>query len=364
VATVKKDPKLANRGFFSNTEKIHVRSNVLQLNVQGRPEGASTGWWLPAQTVSLTADWDTDINTARVDEPITRKLMLSAKAVHSTQLPMIKPPELDSAKIYPDQPQVSSQQLDDAIVSYRTEKWAVIPRKPGSLRLPEIRLSWYDTIRGEYKEEIIPAETINVLPADNSSQEQAVEGEKVTETGSVDSSNQTISVDDKTAVTPKKHTVKLIEQDDEHIWKVIAIVAMTGWVISILVWWSRTSGSRKRNTRPQLKHRSARVADLKLVNRACKSGKPGEINAALLAWSKDQWPDRQVRNLQHIAKILEDKKGRLAMILSKIEAALYSSKKETVQCHGLARDLRDAVKRQGNKLQKMKNHANSLLPHL
>ncbi len=361
AATVKKDPNNRNRGFFSNTEQIHVRSNGLSLDVQSRPENVDeSGWWLPAETLSFTADWDSDVNNARVDEPITRTLMLSAKGVHRTQLPSIEPPELDTAKIYPDQPETSSQQLDDSILSYRTDKWAIIPRKPGPLELPEIRLSWYDTLNEQFKEEVIAAEVINILPAINTSQHSVPD--VTTSSEVLDQADSTLT----NQVDSKKDPVQSFQQSNgaDPYWKIIAIISIIGWVILLCIWLFRSRSTPKTeqlNTSPR---RSAWVADLKHVDDACKSEDPSAISSALLEWSKDQWPDGRARNLKDMVSILKVENDQLGILFRNIDESLYSPIGKSIQCKELAKHLNNAVKQLATNDQTNVFRNGGNLPHL
>lgn len=346
VATVRKAPGGSNQGFFSNTEKIHVISNELTIDIKPRPAGGQSAWWLPAETLNLTAQWSGDINSVRVNEPITRKLMLSAKGVHSTQLPELQTPAMENAKIYPDQAETTTRQLNQSIVSYRTDKWAFIPQKSGPLQIPELRFEWFDTVNNQYQEEVIPAETIEVLPAAVSiEQGQAHSAVPEENSANLKDSSDIQSESLNGSSTNTITGVATVDNTDKAVWIWILLGVVIGWLSLIAAMVVRRSLENSDTQRQQKIRRSPRVASLKEVTVACKQGDPKKINSAVIDWAADQWPKGRVRNLKSIVAVLKIEGTDLAAQLQQIDAQTYSSRTdEHINCQNLVSELRRAVK--------------------
>lgn len=337
VASVRQDGR-STRSLFTPTRKISVSSNRVTLDVKPRTNG--TGWWLPAETLSLTAEWNEMPDEVTVDEPITRTIQMSVKGLHGTQLPSIEPPQLDSARIYPDQADTQNQVVDDSIVSYQTQKWAIIPRRPGPLVLPEIRLEWFDTLSREVKVAVLPEQTIQV---------SAKISDPVSETPpiaeSTEQADEFRNEDSKNVASEKLPVVEPVvrEADASNVWKLLAIVSLVGWLLTMTVWWwkSRTGGAQDVRSSKMLYRKNASLRD---VASACETNNPSRINEALLTWAKLQWADdlERPRNLSQLASKLGS--VELLQFFTRLEQSLYSTDSEPVDCGELVAKIRQAIK--------------------
>ncbi len=367
VATVKKKVNRANNGFFTPTQKIRLRSNSLTLQVKAKPEMSQSAWWLPAETVDLTSSWTTDIAQARVDEPITRNINLSVKGVHSTQLPPIDPPTLDSAKIYPDKPEISSQQLSNSLLSYRVDKWAVIPRKAGPLHLPEIKLEWFDTINGRIRHAILPSETIEVLPAISTAKSN--QPLPVVQSPDVQTAQVTPPESEDNAINVVVESVPQSGPDHLAInnrWQWLSALAFIGWILTAFLWWFKASSQRSNAKMQAVSVGAVKTASLKAVELACQQGDVQAIRRALGDWSNQQWSDNPNLNLKEIPQKLGSEDPELLLFFSRLDAALYSSQAEKIQCNELTKRIKQAIKLYNQRIRDRAMSAESkhLLPQL
>ena len=331
LATIRDDSR-SGRSLFTPTRKIRVNSNTVTLTVDPRAASSSSSWWLPAQALSLTHDWSADPMQARVDEPITLTLQLSAKGLQGSQLPPIVPPELSQARIYPDQAEVRDQMLEDAVVSYRVEKWAIIPREAGDITLPPIRLEWFDTERQELRYATLPAQTLRVSgpanPAPAPPPDQTVPAPIAADLAPA-------------AVTPPIATADSpaapVENATSPWWRWLALVAMAGWMLTGLLWALRARRARQPLRSPSSAPTPRASVSLNGVKAACATGDAASVSEALLAWGKGRWPDNPPRNLSGIAQRISS--PTLSERVAAIEAALYSAEGGQVDC----RDVVDAL---------------------
>jgi hypothetical protein len=155
------------RGFFSPTRKLTRRTDAIRLEVQARPSSGSP-WWLPASAVTLDSEWAGGTDRAIVDQPLTRSINLRAGGVMDTQLPDISLPAIDGASLYAEEPTRAMGMNQRGLVAEQTIKWALIPQREGELVLPAITVQWFNTDTGRFETAALPAETLQVGPADES----------------------------------------------------------------------------------------------------------------------------------------------------------------------------------------------------
>ncbi|MES2199236.1 MAG: BatD family protein [Chlamydiota bacterium] len=148
---------------FDRLEPFTLKTSEISLDVQPAISGITS--WLPAQSLKIEEVLD-DSQGIREGEPFTRSFKISAEGVRSNQLPSLN--DLQSSdgqfKIYADKPEFGDEVKDQRVKSYRKEQYTLIPKKPGSLVLPEITLSWWDVVKKEKATAIIPARLLQVSP--------------------------------------------------------------------------------------------------------------------------------------------------------------------------------------------------------
>ena len=123
------------------------------------------GAWLPSELVNLDEEWQPNDNTVEVGTPITRTITLTALGVTKEQLPEISMPTIDGIRSYPDQKENNNAVRDGRVVSQQTASYALLPQKPGTYTLPEIKLPWFNTKMNRISLATLPKRTITVTPS-------------------------------------------------------------------------------------------------------------------------------------------------------------------------------------------------------
>jgi hypothetical protein len=102
--------------------------------VRARPPESGSDVWLPAQSLTLSAEGADADSSVHVGEPLTLTLRLKAQGLGFEQLPELKLPKIDGADIYPDKE--TTQNRDDGSWQYgtRERKFAIVPSRSGTLR--------------------------------------------------------------------------------------------------------------------------------------------------------------------------------------------------------------------------------------
>jgi hypothetical protein len=124
--------------------RVTVESEPLTLSVLPKPAEYTGDHWLPARRITLSQQIS-DADTLQVGEPVTRTVILDAVGLEENMIEEPRWPEMQNARIYPDQPQGISRDDEHWVLGHKEFRYAVVPEQAGELVLPEIRLDWWDT---------------------------------------------------------------------------------------------------------------------------------------------------------------------------------------------------------------------------
>ncbi|QGS59625.1 BatD family protein [Shewanella algae] len=153
------------RGMFAFQESRPMQAQSDSMLVSIKPIPAEYhGDWLISDLVMLKEEWD-DKQTFEVGRPITRNLTLLASNADETSLPELKLSLPDNLKSYPEKAQRKTFVRDNQLVSQLTQTIAIVPSKPGSYTLPEIKVPWWNPHLKQQEFALLPARTIQVAPA-------------------------------------------------------------------------------------------------------------------------------------------------------------------------------------------------------
>nr|WP_202932779.1 BatD family protein [Shewanella sp. SE1] len=153
------------RGMFAFQESRPMQAQSDSMLVSIKPIPAEYhGNWLVSDLVMLKEEWD-DKQTFEVGRPITRNLTLLASNADETSLPELKLSLPDNLKSYPEKAQRKTFIRDNQLVSQLTQTIAIVPSKPGSYTLPEIKVPWWNPHLKQQEFALLPARTIQVAPA-------------------------------------------------------------------------------------------------------------------------------------------------------------------------------------------------------
>jgi hypothetical protein len=158
---------------FAQTKPVSVRGEETLIKVKASPNNyPNNDVWLPSELLTLHQEWQNKGKVFKVGEPITRTITLTAAGLAKTQLPEIIMPSTSGLKIYPDQAQLHSNLTKERLVSQKVQNFALVPSKAGQFTLPEISITWFNTVTNKTQYATLPQETImveageGVLPVD------------------------------------------------------------------------------------------------------------------------------------------------------------------------------------------------------
>ena len=330
-----------NRG-----KRIFSKSTTQFLEVIPIPKNFR-GWWLPVKELTIDEKWYPGSNEFRVGEPVTRTITISANGVYGDQIPELKINSHENLKGYVDKPQINTEKNQFGIQGMRTEKWALIPSKPGKVVLPQILVSWWDVTNDELQNTIIPSRIIEVLPAMKNYSKNIINSENNTDTIKNINDLENISTNE----------IKQI-----YIWKVLSTVFAIFWMLTIFFWYltirNKKIKQKKLNDSNENNHKNNVIKETKKLKELLITGSPKTIKLALLNWSKCVWKNDPPKHLEQISdRIPELNKG-----IKLLNNALYGKNKEEVDISNLRREFVSITIPKENNVLKKKSYLSNLYP--
>jgi len=300
--------------FFQSQQRlrrVQVKSDALVLGVMPQPASFNGDIWLPAKRLVLTESWSVDPPAFKVGEPITRTVTIQVIGQTGAQLPEFEIHPTDGIKQYVDQPSVETGLSEGSLVGVREEKFAVIPRKSGTLVLPEIRLFWWDTEMDKEQMATIPPRVIEVAPAEISDQLSQVET-------SVPEEKEPV------VETPSKGPVDLAFVAKFGYWPWLALALGSGWLLTIFAWVYRAKKKRSSAKSGQTSSTSDEISlneAKKQLKSACALNDPNQAKVALIAWVNSAWPENKTHSVLVVGERLHDSTVKQAV--AELDEILY-----------------------------------------
>lgn len=149
----------------SRGRRVTVKSEPITFEVKPRPDSYGGDAWQPARSYNL-GDQVSPGGEIRVGEPVTRTITIDAVGLEENMIAEPAWPEIPDARIYPDQPQGISRDDGEWVLGHKEFRYAVVPDKEGELVLPELKVTWWDTVADEERVSVLPARPVRVLASE------------------------------------------------------------------------------------------------------------------------------------------------------------------------------------------------------
>ncbi|MGB1271255.1 MAG: BatD family protein, partial [Endozoicomonas sp.] len=153
--------------FSRGGKPIVARSPQITIEVKPQPDTYPNHTWLPARNLDITETWSQSLDNLKVGDAITRTITVDADGLGAAQLPPVLMPQPEGVNSYPDRSNTKDMAGADGIRGQRTDSIAMIPTRPGTIHLPAVSVTWFDTESGEPRVASIPEKTLKVLPGEN-----------------------------------------------------------------------------------------------------------------------------------------------------------------------------------------------------
>ena len=310
-----------------NRRRVRVRefTEPMSIDIKSPPSSFTGDTWLPATSLYLSEKWETAPENLMVGESITRTLEIKALGLLGSALPPIGINKTPGLKIYPDMPNVESQQHESGAQSIRQESIALVAVSPTEITLPEVRVPWWDTLNDVERVAIIPAHTFNIIV--NPEIENLVQVPQMSQKPSIDLSPELITPDQ---IEPKstKPGTPVTEPANNQFWYTIIVLILLGWICTTLLL------LKKRTVTNNLETSFSPEPELGLLYKnLCEAIKKDnhEMPKHLILWaskfSKSTNLDLQIQNLHDLEKLNET----IFIQAKAFEAELYAGESTSNQ---------------------------------
>jgi len=282
--------------------RIKRESLPVILNVQPRVPGYTGKYWLPAADIKASQRWyglDGDLTTG---VSVSRSLTIQADGLPAVALPGDLFNLLDSNfTVYADKTQKENGVASERLSSRLDQAHAIVITGQGTIKIPDINFSWWDTDEDIEKKITLPGKTIMVSPPINT------------------------EVNNKPASTEKRGAdsdpLPLLKQWLITDWNWILVATVC--VLILIVCWYAANTKMKR--KPVLENRFS----LSRFKKACISGDASTARAQLIARAREQWPGESIAGLNLLKS--RSNSVNLSKQLECLDAVLYAQDQDQWQ---------------------------------
>ncbi|MBQ4857173.1 BatD family protein [Pseudoalteromonas sp. MMG007] len=271
------------------------------------------GAWLPSELVNLDEQWQPEENTVEVGTPITRTITLTALGVTKEQLPEITMPTIDGIRSYPDEKENNNAVRDGRVVSQQTASYALLPQKPGTYTLPEIKLPWYNTKINRISYATLPKRTITVTGNANTPAPDV--------TNAITSNEQSSEINSSNNLAGKS-TLTPVIQSITPLWLiVVAVLGYILWIITAILFWLNRSTNNELKI-DSLKSNTKAPLSLNRLKNTAKANNSSAFYSELNNVAKEL-TGKNVAAIDALTNLIHS--SELTGLINQLQATLYAN---------------------------------------
>lgn len=337
-----------NFSLFSRPgRQIINRTKPITLNILPIPESYTGKNWLPAENLEIESEIIEDTHSITAGEAITRSIIVRAKGLLSSQLPVTSVASSNTIKAYPDKEKLSNQLINGQVVGIRHDTVAIIPLKAGRFTLPEIKIDWWNTKTNQQETTRLPAQSLLALPNNElttnaqKSQSNTLSETKDSEVKASEEKNsvsqqQTTQAAQQVSKTNEKIVYKEISIT-KNIWFWISIVLFILWMITLALFFvaysnnkkiaKKTSSDSLNNSNKNSSHNKHHNNYLQSVYDACLDNNAHKASQALIQWARYYFKQPTLSGLSAIIQLINDE--QLSNAINNLESSQYSQDKQS-----------------------------------
>ncbi|HSC75872.1 MAG TPA: hypothetical protein VLB90_06535, partial [Pseudomonadales bacterium] len=296
-------PQRNSAGFF-RPSRSQMQLSTDEKSITVVPAESSTNnpqntHWLPASSLEISQEilGADSAHPATAGTAFTRIIRMRAEGLSAEQLP---PPNMQAPgiKVYNETPVLNNKDNQQGVVGMREDRAAVIAAQPGKLLLPAITIPWYDVDAVQWRETVLPATEIDVLPGTtiNSSTSTNTADTK-TSAPTQDKLAQINPTQDHPAATPVVNQTPSTT-NESYLWQISTAVLFTLLLaIIIYLYKQQHRGKQPISDRTTIVDTPVRPSHNTALRHATEQGDLKKIHQTLQAWAKEQEVNRLA--LQH-----------------------------------------------------------------
>ncbi len=310
---------------FAQTKPVSIVGEELKISVLPIPTNyPSNAQWLPTDILTLHQEWQTGNDQFTVGEPITRTITLTAAGLSKAQLPKLEMKSSRGLKIYPDQAELHANLSNDRLVSQKVQNFALVPSTAGEFLLPEMSVTWFNTITNRIEQATLPSQTISVQAAEGSlaSNSDSDFNDTANKAHNATNSASHNIPEDLVSQTPAANTLTSV-QDKRLQWLYLSL-----WLLTSLAWFVHIIYLKKNN------HSSNKAQPNRLTHTgnhyialiaACKKNNAEQALNLVLPWLKELLSSNklglEIHNIAQAQAIVQEQS--FATALNDLQQHLY-----------------------------------------
>ncbi len=333
--------------------QIISRTKPLSLNILPIPENYSGKNWLPAESLEIESEILDNSQEIVVGEAFTRHIIIRAKGLLSSQLPKSSIISSQFFKTYPDKEKLNNQLVNGKVMGIRRDTIAIIPLKAGQFTLPEINISWWNTMTKQQETAHLAARTL-VAKANT---EQAVETKKALASKVVQAEQDNKSVGqtvDKQPVEPDiiKNTAITTTNMLHNPWFWVSMALLLLWLLTLgFVFFIKDNRQHSDKTKSeQLKSTTNSPTQaqqqLQSVYQACDDNNAHQASQSLVQWASHYFKQPMLSGLLALEEFISQ--TALNKAISELESSLYAENKTPWQGKQLKAQLAAYLQQKDN----------------
>ncbi|MBJ7553181.1 BatD family protein [Marinomonas spartinae] len=324
---------------------VRIQSQPINLQVLPIPPSYTNDNWLPSEGVTINTKLEKPKDTVRVGDTVIWTINIDAKDALPEQIPQLTFNSTKAYKLYPEPATFSSQKNDNGIIGHQTIKIQVVPTQKGTIKLPDVSVTYWDTNKRIEKTvtqstpelTVVPLPTSASATTNNGTQKpKALDNPLPPQSRSVAPISLTKLENDQANPsddTPKPIHTQLVKEQNEVNWRLYGIIGLSILLTllllaCLLLFWKKKKSKDDEANVPTLKEfapltSSDEKSAFESLIECCRQDNITELRSHLLEWARHRWGDEQIRSIEDIKRLAGS--VTLTQLLMEAELMLYSN---------------------------------------
>lgn len=299
-------PQISAVVYDAMPERVQATGKPIELIVKPTPQQNTSHQWTPAQRLTLSEQYEPTDLTIKQGNTLTRTISMHAIGLPGELLPVLHFPNHSQYNVYPEKPETHNRVSQHNVIGMQDIRVTYLLNQPGLIKLPAIRVHWFNTRTKQQETTILPSRQITVIK----SRGQTAPAKQTTKPNASVQTTPTPIATDPSLNASHVNTLA---------WWVAGGFAFI-WVVTLLLWWQFHIIKKKPiDSKPKHSKRK-KQSELRTV---CLSNDPHQTKDALLKWGAQQWPNVTPLTLEKLANIVYD--TRLKEEIYQLSAAIYAN---------------------------------------
>ncbi|NOQ80704.1 MAG: hypothetical protein GQ546_15045, partial [Gammaproteobacteria bacterium] len=341
--------------------QIISRTKPLTLNILPIPDSFTGQDWLPAESLEIESEILEDTNSIIVGEAITRHIIVRAKGLLGSQLPVTSVSSSKIIKAYPDKEKLNNQLVNGKVIGVRRDTIAIIPLKPGSFTLPEIKINWWNTKTNQQQTSRLAARTLLAQP--DSEQLAQIETNKQIHQPE-EAAQKNINATEKEMV---KTIEKIIYKEAEltkNLWFWVSIALLIVWLMTLALL-IVASAKNKHPKKALTVDEKSPLNDLEIKKHLhqlyedCQNNDAYNTSESLAQWAQLYFNQPMISGLLPVIELIGNNSNNDSLIseIYNLESCQYSQEKKTWLGNNLSSELKKYLQQDNVEKEAEKNKA-------